>query len=149
MTPRPIQRSRCRTGYAFPQNATASDDAGFTMMETVVSFVIFAVVATAASTAIANAISTSSDTRDRVTATNLAQAAIAQARANTTAVESTPNVASTETVGNRTYTVTRKATVPLVSGRRCPAGQTMPVTVIVTSAGSNSRTVRVDTVIAC
>jgi Tfp pilus assembly protein PilV len=118
---------------------------GFALLEVLVSFVLFAIVSASATVAIANSIKVSNTTRNRVTATGLAEAALAQARANTTALMATPTTTST----SGAYTVARTATVPVVSGVRCPAGQTMPVTVTVTWLQTGNRSVRLDTVIAC
>jgi Tfp pilus assembly protein PilV len=122
-----------------------ADDSGFAVLEVLVSFVLFAIVAASATVAIANSIKVSNTTNNRVTATGLAQSALTKARADTTTLEATPN--STTTMG--AYTVSRTATVPVVAGVRCPAGSTMPLTVTVTWKQTGSRLVRLDTVIAC
>jgi prepilin-type N-terminal cleavage/methylation domain-containing protein len=130
-------------------DATAHDDSGFTLLEVVVSFVLFSIVAGAATMAISNGIKTSNLTRDRVAAANVAQAAIAQARADKPAVIATPTPApSTVQNGNHSYTVSQAASVPSASGTTCPVGSVMPFTVKVSWPG-DTRTVRVDTVIAC
>jgi prepilin-type N-terminal cleavage/methylation domain-containing protein len=128
-----------------PVPPRVADDAGFALLEVLVAFVLFAIVAASATVAIANSISVSNTTRNRVTATGLAQAAIAKARADATTLMATP--AETSTSG--AYTVVRTVTVPVVNGVRCPAGEAMPVTVSVTWRQHGNRSVRVDTVIAC
>lgn len=120
-------------------------DDGFALLEVLVSFVLFAIVSASATVAIANSITISNTTRNRVTATGLAQAAITKARADTASLMAAP----TSTTTANGYTVTRTATVPVISGIRCPAGQTMPVTVTVTWPTNGIRSVRIDTVIAC
>jgi type II secretion system protein I len=137
MTPRRLAR---RVWHRV-RHAT-SNDAGFTLLETMVSFAIFAIVAAGATAAIATGITTSNTTRDRVTAASLAQAAIAKARADVTTLEA--STATTTTTSGR-YTIVRKIHVPT----GCPAGQTIPVTVTVTWANGGGRGVRMDTVIAC
>lgn len=146
-TPHRIQRLWHRIGYrARGRHA----DGGFTLLEVVVSFVIFAIVSTAAVLAIANGMQTSGYTSDRIQAANVAQAALQQARANPSAVIATPTpTASTTSVGNNVYTVRRSATVPTAGGTSCPAGSAMPVTVVVTWSNGGGRQVRMDTVIAC
>lgn len=120
-------------------------DAGFTVLEMLISFVVFAIAAASATAAIANSIKVSNTTDNRVTATGLAAAAIDQARADTTSLISNPD--TTTTTG--AYTVTRDATVPEAGGIRCPAGSTIAVSITVTWRDGQSRLVRVDTDIAC
>ena len=52
--------------------ALRDDDRGFTLLEVVVSFVLFAIVAASAAVAVANGIKSSDATTDRTTAANLA-----------------------------------------------------------------------------
>ena len=128
-----------RVGYA-------TGDEGFTLLEVVVSFILFAIVAASATAAIANSISASNTTNNRVAATNLAQQAIAKARADHATLESSPN--ATTTSGN--YTIAQTATIPTSGSTTCPVGSTIPFTVIVSwKDGSATRSVRMDTVIAC
>ena len=58
-----------------------NNDAGFTVLEALVSFVLFAVMAGASITAIVNATQSSNLSQNRVTAANLAQQDLQQARA--------------------------------------------------------------------
>lgn len=142
-TPHRIQRLWHRIGYC---TKGSHADSGFTLLEVVVSFAIFAVVAAAAVLAIANATNLSGYTSDRVAAANVAQAALQQLRADPSAVVATPTPAPTTTsVGGRSYVVSRSAAVPA----SCPAGSVIPVTVVVSWSDGTSRQVRMDTVIAC
>lgn len=120
-------------------------DAGFTVLELLVSAVIFAIVGSAATLAIVNGIKTSNASNNRVTATSLAQAALSKARADTTTLMATP----TATTTSGAFTVARTATIPLVNGVQCPAGQKIPITVTVTWTQGGTRNVRLDSVIAC
>jgi prepilin-type N-terminal cleavage/methylation domain-containing protein len=120
-------------------------DSGFALLEVLVAAVLFAIVSASATVAIAKSISVSNTTRNRVTATGLAAAAVSRARADTASLIAAPNVTTT-TSG---YTVARTATIPVVNGIRCPAGQTIPLTVTVAWQQTGNRLVRIDTVIAC
>ena len=140
MTPPLVQRVLHRIRYA------ARNDGGFTVVEVVVSLVLFVIVAAAATSAIVNALATSNTTNNRVTATGLAQQALAQARADQAAVIATHDLTSV----SGPYTVTRTALVPVnVNGEVCPAGDTISVTVVVTWINGGNRSVRLDTVMAC
>ena len=135
-----LQRTTDRIGYA------SRGDDGFTLLEVVVSFVLFAIIAASATAAIANSITVSNTTNDRVAATNLAQKAIAKARADHATLESSPN--TTSTTGN--YIIAQTATIPTSGSTICPVGSTIPFTVTVSwKKGSATRSVRMDTVIAC
>lgn len=135
----------CHPRPAARRSSGPNEDAGFTVLEMLISFVVFAIAAASATAAIANSIKISNTTDNRVTATGLAAAAIDQARADTTSLIADPDTTTTTDA----YTVTRHATVPEAGGIRCPAGQTIAVTVTVTWRDSGSRLVRVDTDIAC
>jgi len=138
--PRLIQRVSARVRYA------RSADAGFTLLETIVSFIIFAFIAVSATAAIANSISTSSATKHRVAAANLAQQTIAKARADQTALKATPNTTTTDGA----FTIAQTAVVPTSGATSCPVGSSIPVTVKVSwKDDSKVRSVRMDTVIAC
>lgn len=95
-----------------------SRDAGFTVLEALVSFVLFAIMAASAVTAIVNANSSSNLSRDRVTAANLAQQDIQQARSlrdDNYPIAPASIYPETVHVGNKTYTVNR------VINTSCPA----------------------------
>lgn len=120
-------------------------DAGFTVLEILVSIVIFAIVASSATLAIVNGIKTTNSSNNRVTATSLAQAALTKARADMTSLMATP----TATTTSGAYTIARSATIPVSNGVQCPVGQEMPITVTVTWKQGGTRSVRIDSAIAC
>lgn len=142
-TPRLIQRTNARIGYARSER-----ESGFTLIEAVVSIVLFAVVATASVVAVADSTKSSVRTRDRVTATNLAQQDLAQLRSlgNRTTITSTTK---SVTVGGRAYTVKRTVT------GACPAVSTLTSTSKITVstnvswATSTNAAVTIATVLAC
>lgn len=150
-TPHRIQRLWHRLRYpARPQHG----DAGFTLLEVVVSLVIFAIVAASATAAIINGVSSSNVTRNRVDAANIAQQDIQQLAAlPRTSVTAAPT-STTVTVGNEPYTVTRQiGTLP--SGTPCPTvvatdtPHKITVHVQVNWPNDNGRSVQMDTVLAC
>jgi Tfp pilus assembly protein PilV len=88
-----------------------SNDAGFTVLEVLVAFVLFAVMAGASTTAILNANASSNTTQDRVTAADLAQQDLQQARSLRDGIYPTAPAATypkSVKVGNQTFTVNRQ-----------------------------------------
>ena len=126
----------------------ARDDSGFTLVEVVVSSVLFVIVAAASVTAIVAGMKADNTSRNRVMAANVAQADLEQARALAFPNYPTAEAAHSVPVGNMTFTVARTIS------NACPvvwiAGQptSMQVTTTVSWPGSTS-TVKVATVIAC
>jgi Tfp pilus assembly protein PilV len=146
-----IQRLRGR--------ARLRDDAGFTLLEGIVSFVLFVAVMGAAMNAIDSSLSASHSSQQRVDAANVAQAFVAQARSNPQQmiVESGkqyfPAVGG-GTKGNASiekFTVLRYITFSAPDESQCTAGSTFTVNVLVylgTSA-SGKFLARNDSVVAC
>lgn len=129
------------------------DDSGFTLIEVVVSLVIFAVVAAASVTALSSATRTSNTSRDRVAAANVAQADLEQVRALQYPNYPTAVTAHTVTVGNRTYTVSRAITTTCPSVWTPGQPTSMQVTTTVSwnalDTATHTRTVALATEIAC
>src|SRR5690242_112758 len=70
------------------RSAAAEDaDAGFSLLEVVVSFVVFAIVASGATYGIVNALATSHSSQQRIDAANVAQSFIASTMSNTSSVK--------------------------------------------------------------
>jgi prepilin-type N-terminal cleavage/methylation domain-containing protein len=145
-----VQRGGTEAGYA------RTCDDGFTLLETLVSFVLFAIVATAATYALVTGVTTRKATSDRIDATSIAEQQTARVRTMPQAqLTATPTTTTRATVGSTTYTVTR--TVGYVpAGTPCPAAGAAPdstvheiaVSVVVTVPGSG-RQVEMDSRLAC
>lgn len=131
-------------------------DGGFILIEALVSMIIFAIIATGAGAAIIGGLSATTVTNARVATANVAQQAIQQAQNQSAAtLAAQPTTTSTVTAGSASYTVTRTITYSPTSSTGCPAAiesgtpHAMVVHVTVTGTGTVSRTVSMDTVIAC
>jgi prepilin-type N-terminal cleavage/methylation domain-containing protein len=126
---------------------------GFTLIEAIVSFAIFAFVAAAASRAIFNAIDASHTTQQRVDAANVAQQFIAQAIATADYIapesgRSYPaNVGNGTTAAREDFTVIR--TITFDSGNTCHPGTLYTVNVVVQQARTGKFLARSDSRIAC
>jgi prepilin-type N-terminal cleavage/methylation domain-containing protein len=134
-----------------------SNDAGFTVLEVLVAFVLFAVLAGASTTAIVNATAAANISRDRVNAANVAEQDIQQARSLRYPNYPQPVAAHTVTVGNKKYTVTRAipSPCPVSSDPNNPGltwtpGQATSMQVITTVTWPGSTTgVSIATEMAC
>lgn len=134
--------------------ALRDGDAGFTLLEVVVSFVLFGIVALSATAAVANSIKTTSATTNRVTAANIAQQVLAQARADQTALRTTLGARTTVASPNPSFTAVQSTglggTVAASGATPCPVGDWINYTVTVSWLDhSTARSVRMDTVFAC
>ena len=135
------------------------DDGGFTLLEAVVSFVLFAVVMGSAMYGIVTALNASHSSQQRVDAANVAQEYVAAARAN-------PQQAVTESgqqhfaaVGGGTggnaateqFTVVRYITFAAPNQSQCTPGTTFTVNVVVYQGASaaGQYLARNDSVVAC
>jgi type II secretory pathway pseudopilin PulG len=126
------------------------DDAGFTVLEALVSFALFAVIGGSSVTAIVNANTTSKDSSDRVNAADLAAQDLQQARTLDYPNYPTSVAAHSVIVGNTTYTVTRSVPSPCPTTSNFNSQTTMLVTTTVTWAPVNAaNTVVMATEIAC
>ena len=148
-----LRGRHCALGTA---GDTDDADSGFALTEVIVSFIIFVAVATAATYAVTRGIASSVAGHDRVGAANLAQQQLEQARALPRAgLTASPTATSTATVGNSKYTVTRTVGYLPAGNTACPtdvatdAAHEITVHVAVVAHGATSRTIGMDTVIAC
>jgi type II secretory pathway pseudopilin PulG len=133
-------------------------DAGFTVLEALVSFVIFAIVATTASYGLAKSIDASHASEQRVDAADVAQYFVADAirRANTIPpVEGKTiysGVGGTDTTGAQYAAVeqfTVVETIAFDNPGSCNSGTLFWVHVIVKQAQSNAFLARSDARVAC
>ncbi|HEV7203941.1 MAG TPA: type II secretion system protein [Jatrophihabitans sp.] len=142
-----IRRIRDRIG-------PSGRDGGFTLIEVIVAFAVFAIVSATAATAIYRSIRTSHLNQQRVDAAAVAQSLIAQAIAlankNTVATEpGHPFLTTVGTKGSAAEQLTAARTITFDAGDTCAPGVLFTVSVVVTQAQSGQFLARSDTRIAC
>jgi prepilin-type N-terminal cleavage/methylation domain-containing protein len=142
MTSRPHGRIRQRLAAA-----DRADD-GFSLLEVMVSFVLFVVVAGAATTAIVSALQASHSSQQTVDAANVAQSFIAITQVNTIAVRAETSKVYAASVLNEGFVVTR--TIKF-GGRatQCTQGIMFTVNVTVAQQQSGKLLARSDAVVTC
>lgn len=113
----PIQL-RQRIRHAF------GDDSGFTVLEVVVSFVLFAIVIAGATTGIVNSNAAAHSSQQRVDAANIAQQYVAAIRANRDEVKSGTLSLSPAPIGSDSFTATQTITFASANVTQCPSGST-------------------------
>ena len=128
----------------------ASGDAGFSLLEVSVSFILFITVAASATYGIVNALQTSHTGQQRVDAANIAQSFIAQTESNTINVqpESARQVA-TFPLGSDKFIVLRWITFTTTGATQCSPGETYTVSVVVEQQSGGRFLARSDSVGAC
>lgn len=118
----------------------ASSDAGFTVLEAVVSFVLFAAVFAGATAGIVNSSQAAHTSQKRVDAANIAQQTIASVRASRMTI--TPGSSTLTPLspdGKETFTVTRTIAFDDPSFTGCPSGASGAMfTVVVKVNDANS-----------
>jgi len=130
--------------------ASAADaDAGFTVLEVLVSFVLFAVVAASATYGIVNALQTSHTGQQRVDAANIAQAYIAATEIRTQDAQTEVARPLTAPAGSEKFAVLRWITFSTPGATQCSAGQTFTVNVTVSVASTGTFLARSDSIVAC
>ena len=132
---------RCRAGVA-------EQDGGFTVVEVLVSSLLFTLVATAAITGVVSSLQSAHASQRRIDAANVAQSFIASAQANTTRITAEDGKAYTANVLNEAFGVRRWVTFSNAGGTQCSPGATF--TVNVTVADSDGKFLaRSDSVVTC
>ena len=149
-------RSMHVCSYRGRHRAPGGGEDGFALVEVLVSMLMFAFIAVAGTYAVTAAIDTSSASRNRVGAANVAQLQLEQARAMPHSnLLATPTATSTATVGNSRFAVTRTVGYLPAGSTSCPttvatdAAHEITVHVAVSPVNGGARTVGLDTVIAC
>ena len=120
-TPHLIQRLKHRFGYL---QRDERRDAGFTVLEAVISFVLFAAVLAGATTGIVNSAQASHVSQKRVDAANVAQQRIASLRAGRSTVKPGTMTITPISVGAETFTATQTIAFDDSSYTGCPSGAT-------------------------
>lgn len=128
---------------------TGTSDAGFTLLEALISFVIFAAVASSATYAIINALNASHLSQQRVDAADVAQAMVADAilKANTIAEIPPPGHTTTPNVGVEQFKVVE--TIVYDTGGSCTTGKMFTVNVLVYQKQTEKFLARSDARVAC
>jgi prepilin-type N-terminal cleavage/methylation domain-containing protein len=133
--------------------AKDTQDGGFTLVEVLVSFVIFAAVAGSAATGIVNALRASHVSQQRVDAADVAQSFVADAISTATKVVPEEgktiisNVGDGIVAGGETFTVIRWITFD--AGDTCHPGALFTVNIEVHQAQTNQFLARSDARVAC
>ena len=126
----------------------ATSDAGFTLIEVIVSFVLFAIVAGGATTGIVSALQASHSSQQRTDAADAAAQDLAQDIAAYRAGTVPGNFSYTAGVSNEQFTVTRTVTF-VGSATACAPGASFHVHVDVKQQQTQKFLAQSDTVIAC
>jgi prepilin-type N-terminal cleavage/methylation domain-containing protein len=139
--------------------AVARTDAGFSLIEVVVSFVLFSIVAGGATYGIVSSLKASHTSQQRIDAANVAQSFIASTENSTslvqvetarqfTATVGTPSGA-TPNLGTELFLVQRWITFSASGETQCSPGSTFTVNVTVSQKSTGTFLARSDSVIAC
>jgi type II secretory pathway pseudopilin PulG len=123
------------------------DDAGFTLVEALVSFVVFMVLAAGGTYAFVTCIRLTNVNTTRTTAAGLATQELERLRSQSSADQQLDSAPQTVTLHGMTYTVTPTAN-PTANGA-CNVGSTRQVTITVTWNSTSPRSVRYDSALAC
>lgn len=124
-------------------------DAGFTMIEVIVAFVLFAVVSSTATYGIYNAIKASHQSQQRADAGGVAQSYIADAQGSRQTVTTETERPFSAFNGHERFTVLRSITFSQSGETQCAQGSSFTVNVVVKQAETGKFLARSDSVIAC
>jgi prepilin-type N-terminal cleavage/methylation domain-containing protein len=129
--------------------AAADEDGGFTLLEVIVSFVLFAIVAASATTAIVSGLKASHGSQQTVDAANVAQTFIASTQANTIAVRAEATKIYPASVKGEQFQVTRTIIFTPARAPQCSPGIMFTVNVVVTQQQTGKFLARSDAVVTC
>lgn len=135
--------SRLSAGH---RRARTTEDAGFTLLESLAAFTIFIVVASAATWWLIKTVQLTGQTRDRVTAADLATQQLEKLRGESNAGQSLDSALKSVVVHNVTFSVTTSLNPG--STATCATGASRQVSVSVTWPAATTP-VRYDSVLAC
>lgn len=130
------------------RTAGHTGDEGFTLIEAVVSIALLGIVATAASYALVSLMVTTRTTQNRVAAGSLARQEVERLRLQSSTGRALDADPRTVVLKSTTYTVTPQLT-PAATSPCDPVANSRAVSVVVSWANTQGRTVRYDTVLAC
>lgn len=132
------------------RGADATTDAGFSLLEVIVSFVIFAVVAGSATAAIVSALRASHSSQQRVDAAQVALQFVSDAQRNPGSMQPESNKTfPTVGVQNEQFSVTRSIVFSNSGTTTCTSGMYFTVHVTVNQAQTGKFLARSDTVVTC
>lgn len=132
------------------QRVATGSDAGFSLLEVIVSFVIFAVVAGSATAAIVSALRASHSSQQRVDAAQVALQFVSDAQRNPgSMVPESSKTFPTVGVKNEQFSVTRSIVFSNSGTTTCTSGMYFTVHVTVNQAQTGKFLARSDTVVTC
>jgi Tfp pilus assembly protein PilV len=135
--------------------SAAGDDAGFTLLEVVVCFLLFTIVAASATAAIVSSIKASHGSQQRVDAANVAQSFVAATQASPATVRSETSVQYQASVKNEQFVVERTIVFSPSRATQCTTGVTFTVTTKVYQAQAYAKhagagfLARSDSIVTC
>lgn len=127
----------------------APDDRGFSLLEVMVAFVMFSVIAASATRAIVLSLQASHRTQQTVDGANVAQSFIASTQANTILVRAEVAKTYPAAVQNEEFVVTRSITFVPSRAIQCTPGITFTVNVSVAQKQTGRFVARSDAVVTC
>jgi Tfp pilus assembly protein PilV len=128
--------------------AALCGDDGFSLAEVIVAMSLFVIVSISSLIALTTLVKVTSNTQNRVAASNLARQEVERLRGeNSTSSQLDAAAITQASVHGTTYTIT--PTMNPVSTVMCNPGSSRQVTVVVAWNSSGSRSVRYDTVLSC